>query len=420
MANKSAKAAAPAPASEEAEFVIDVGVKVQFLGYGPDVPESERFIPEGTILTISAFGEDGAEDAGAIYATMPNPDFNSKKKEHPETNPALVETQVLDSEIGPVEEAAEVAEEVAEEVATPAAKEAPAPRKTAATKTAGKAVKTASKADTKADTKAVTTKTPTAKAKKTVEREIPTVTDTDELPDLETEDETVRALVEENAGNLVAIAQELEAKAATSEYHLGGVLYHVKKSGEYKEIEDGAYAGEGGWREFIESYFNVKYRKAQYLIEIYQAFSTKNIENAAEIVAGMGWSKAAKIANPLLNDYDADELIEAANTNTVEDLSTLVKEIKTEGGTRGTAGEKVTRLTMKFRLVQDDATTAETILKAAMEQQGTTDPGDALMTILVDWYNNNVAEGKAAEPEAEVAQQAPAGRKASRKATATA
>lgn len=415
MANKPAKAAAPV-IPEEAEFAIDVGVKVQFLGYGPDVPEAERFIPEGTILTISAFGEDGAEDAGAIYATMPNPDYNPKKKEHPDTNPALVETQVLDSEIGPVAEEAAAAEVA--EVATPA------PRKTAS-KTAGKtAAKTAPKAAEPAPAKsttkkgakaAETTKAAPKTAKKTADRQVDPE-GSDELPDLETEDETVRALVEENAGNLVAVAQDLEAQAATREYHLGGVLYHVKKSGEYKTIEDGAYAGEGGWRLFIESYFNVKYRKAQYLIEIYQAFSSKNIENAAEIVAGMGWSKAAKIANPLLNDYDADELIEAANTSTVEDLSTLVKEIKTEGGTRGEAGEKVTRLTVKFRLVQEDATTADTILKAAMEQQGTTDPGDAFMTILVDWYNNNIAAGEAEAPATEVAQQAPAGRKTSRKA----
>lgn len=405
MANKSAKATAAPAAAEAAEFAIEEGTKVRFLGYGPDVPEEDRVIPEGAELTISGFGADGTEEEGAIFATFANPDFNPKKKEHPDTNSRLIETQVLDTEIGPLdveESATKAADKAADKAAAkPAAKSAPAKAATtkpANTKAADKA-EAADKVSSKGKGKGK------AVAKKVAEQEVSAKT-SDELPDLDNEDETVRALVEENEGNLVAIAQDLEAQAATSEYHLGGVLYHIKKSGEYKTIDDGAYAGEGGWRDFMEAYFNTKYRKGQYLIEIYQAFSLKGIENAAEIVAGMGWSKAAKIANPILNDYDPDELIEAANTNTVEDLSTVIKELKSEGGTAGTAGERVPKLTIKFRLVAEDATTADTILKAAMEQQGVTDAGEAFMTILVDWYNNNIAAGEAAQTAAETAQQA--------------
>lgn len=418
MAPKSApKAAAPAPAPAADEFAIDVGVAVKFLGYGPDVPEEDRFLQEGDILTISAFGE--GDEEGAIFATFPNPDFNPKKKENPETNPKNIETQVLDTEIGPVDDE-EVVEEVAETpvaakatakktATTKAAAPAPAP---AASKTATKAAAgKGAKADAKATTKAATKTATKGAAKKVAEKaaEAAEAVDPDALPDLDTEDATVAALVAENE-ELLAVAQELEGNAAMSEYHLGGVLFHIKKSGEYKLTDNGAYAGEKGWAEFIAAYFNTGYRKAQYLIEIYTAFSLAGREDAAELVAAMGWSKASKIARPMLEGYDADDLIEAANTNTVEDLSEVVKETVTQGGTKGTKGEKEVRLTVKFRLVEDDATTADTILKAAQEQLGLKDVGEAFMSILVDWYNDNVAAGEVAAEE--VAEQtAPAARK---------
>jgi hypothetical protein len=222
-------------------------------------------------------------------------------------------------------------------------------------------------------------------------------------------------LVAENEGNLTAIAQELEVQSATSEYHLGGVLYHIKKSGEYKTVDDGAYDKDGGWNEYVQTYFNVQYRKAQYLIEIYTAFSLKNITDAASVVAQMGWSKAAKIARPMLDGFDAEELIEAASNNTVEDLSTIVKETTHEGGSAGTKGDRINKITIKFRLANDDAVTANSVLTQAMEELGVKDIADALMVILTDYAANNQ---RGAESEADEAQQrAPAARKAAAKKT---
>ncbi len=419
MAPKSApKAAAPAPAPAEAEgeFVIDVGVQVQFLGYGPDVPEPDRFLEEGQVLTISAFGE--GEEEGAIFATFENPDFNPKKKEHPDTNPKLIETQVLDTEIGPVDEEQEP--EVEPEVVAPAVKGKATTKAAAKGEAAAPAPAAKGKATTKAAPAAAKGKAATKTAKKVADKaaELEEAADPDALPDLETEDATVAALVAENEGNLLSVAQELEGQAAMSEYHLGGILFHIKKSGEYLTLEKGVYDVEKGWQQFLADYFNTGYRKAQYLIEIYTAFSLAAREDAAEVVAAMGWSKAAKIARPMLDGYDADELIEAANTNTVEDLSEVVKETVSEGGTKGTKGEKVVKLTVKFRLVEDDATTADTILKAAQEQLGLKDVGEAFMVILTDWYNDHVAAGEVAETEVatQAAPKAAAKKAAGRKA----
>lgn len=444
MAPKSAKAAAPAPATAEVEeFTIEVGTQVQFLGYGPDVPESDRLIDEGAILEVTAIGAE--DDPEAIFVTIPNPDFNPKKKENAETNPKMIEVNVLDTEIGPVEEVAgdEVEQAEAEAAPAPAVKgkattkaaakaaaEAPAPvaaKGKAATKTAAKsapAAEEAAPAKGKGKGKAAAaTDLKSAKksaAKKVAEKvaEAEEQVDPDALPDLEQEDETVATMVAEREGELTLLAQELEQQAATSEYQLGGVLYHLKKSGEYLEMDDGAYNVDGGWQEFLATYFNVQYRKAQYLIEMYVAFSQRNIENAAEVVAAMGWSKASKIAKPLLQGYDADELIEAANNNTVEDLSTVVKEMVSEGGTRGTAGEKVAKLTIKFRLVNDDAVTAQGILAQAQEQLGVKDVGDAFMQILIDWANDHGVAVGAEEEQA--AQAAPAPRKTAGKRAQTA
>lgn len=390
MAKKNAAAAAPAPAPVEEEVIaIEEGTLVRFVGYDESVPKDERILEEGQELTVTAIGAEGDDEA--IFVSIDNPDFNPKKKEHPETNPKTLEVQVLATEIEVIEEEAEEEEEAAEaEAAAPA----PAPAPAKATKGASKATtKAADKAPAKGAGKGAGKGTGKAVTKKAADRaaEAAEAIDPDALPDLETEDETVANLVAENEGNLLAVAQELEQAAAISEYQLGGILYHLKKSGEYKTVEDGAYDKDGGWAEFIPAYFNVQYRKAQYLIEIYVAFSQRGIENAAEVVAGMGWSKASKIAKPLMDEeVDADELIEAANTNTVEDLSEVVKSISHEGGEKGTKGEKVKKITFKLRLVHDDAAAAETMMAAAQEKLGVKDPADAFMVILTEWYQNNV------------------------------
>lgn len=242
--------------------------------------------------------------------------------------------------------------------------------------------------------------------------------DPDAVPDLDGEDEEVLALVDGDNVDLVAVAQDLESQVASNEYRLGGVLYHIKKNKLHLKTDkkgkllDPEYAETGGFKKFLMDHFNLDYRKATYLIDIYINFTLAGIENPAEVVGNIGWTKASKISK-LVAEEDADVkgLLEAAETNSVADLSEIIKEQFTsggEGGTPGTPGEKKTRLTLKFRYFEEEANSFEDALKELSEQFGVK-PEEALLQIVLDAHAREVAGGGAEEEEEE----APATTKAS-------
>lgn len=357
------KAAPPAPVAT-VEATIGEGTKVKFTGYGPEVADEERFLVEGEVYTVAGISEPDTESdyaGGDPYVTIENPDFNPKKKES-DANPKTLSIVLVEGEFEVV------ADEEPE--AAPAAK-----------KTVGKAKATEKAAPAKSAGK------PAAKkAAAPVEEEAEG--EDDGLPDLENEDPEVMALVD-SGENLIEVAQNLEADAAKSEYRLGGLLYHIKKDGSFKELDNGAYADKKGFDLFVGSYFNIGYRKAMYLIDIYVAFTQAQIENPAEKVAAMGWAKASKIARPMMVEGSKPaDLVELAENSTLEDLSTAIKEQVTVGRT-STAGTKVTRTTLKFRLLEQDGTTVASVLEAVRKAQGFKDIGEALVYIVNDWATTN-------------------------------
>lgn len=307
--------------------------------------------------------------------------------------------------LGEEEEASEEEEE-----------EAPAPVKAKGKAAAAKPAKEAAPAKGKAAAKeaapakgkaAAAAKPAKGAAKATPAKVAPV--DEDEMPDLEGEDESVLALIEENSDDLVGLAQSIESEVSASEYRLGGVLYHIKKAKKYLEIEGGEqYDEKGGFQKFLIDHFNIGYRKAQYLIEIYISFTQAGIADAADVVARIGWTKAQKIAAPMMADgADIDGLIDLAEKNAVVDLSEMLKEQIEVGGSK-TPGTKVTRLTLKFRYTEEEAQIVEDVLNVAGEKLGTSGE-QALFQILSEWaVANNVETAQTAKPVAKVVGKAPA------------
>jgi hypothetical protein len=278
----------------------------------------------------------------------------------------------------------------------------------AATKPAATAAATKPAAKGKATTTAPATK---AKGKPTTAPAAPAV-DEEEFPELENEDESVVQLVADSQ-DLVATAQELESENAANEFRLGGVLYHLKKEGSWKTAEKGRYAENGGWSLFVQDHFNVEYRKAQYLIEIYVELTLAGIANPSEVVGNIGWTKASKIAKHMNNpDLDPAALIEAAENNSVADLSKALVEDFHIGGSAGDKGEKKTRITLKYRYVEEDARIMEQALQVAKDTFGGTEE-DALFQIVSEWLvaNNVETTAKAQEAEKATAPVKPAGRR---------
>jgi len=434
---------APPPAVDPIEdegMEIVEGSEVRFLGYAEDTPEEERLLTEGEIYTVVGFVEaEGDDPGGGPIVQAPNPNFNAKKKEHPETNPKFLDVEVLDTEIELAdpdegdegdggEDTEEEQEEEEEAAPPPAAKKAakgkakvevkekakPAAKKTAAKgKTETKAAPEKSSGKTKpAAKKAVPAKTSEkAKAEEPEEEEDP-----EAVPDLENEDAEVLALVE-GSENLIETAQDLDDKLAQNEYTIGGLLYHIKKDKLHHNIvgEDNEplYAGKGGWASFLVDHFKMEYRKAQHLLEIYVHFTLAGIENPAEVVSRIGYTKAKTIAKKLTEDEaNVDDLIELAETNSMADLSTAIKESEHVGGTKG---EKKTKLTVRFRYYESDAKTVDEILKAAAEAYNLKDIGEALLQILVEWQTEF---GGATDKETAPAQRAVNGKAPAKKTAA--
>jgi len=397
---------------------------------------------------------DGEEIQTGYVLRLENPDFDPKKKENPDTNPKFLETEVFPEEIEAgeapegegeaitYEELAAYSKAELVEFATanevkltaaqkktpesilavlaaefglePAAEEEepeapPAKPETAAAKKkreaqeakdAAAAKPAATKGKAAADKlaaapkgKAATTpaKGKGAAAPKDEEEEV----DPDFVPELDGEDEAVLSLVEGDV-DLIAVAQDLESAVAVSEYQLGGVLYHIKKeklhlaTDKKGKLLDPEYGETGGFKKFLLDNFNIDYRKATYLIDIYINFTLAGIENPSDVVGRIGWTKASKIAKLVgVEGADVDGLVDVAEKNTVADLSEIIKEqFSPEGGSD--KPPSATRITLRFRYLEEEANVFEDALKELADQFGQK-PEEALLQLVIDAHAREVS-----------------------------
>lgn len=401
------KAAAPAPAPEQEEVgdLPEIGSFVRFKGYGDDVPEDERVLEEGEAYEVSGHGEAEGDDTPGLIVSMVNPDFNPKKKES-EDNPKTIETEVFLDEVDVLtdEEIAELDAEVADDTPAPAEEKPAAKAKgTAKAKAEAAAPAPAPKGKAKAET--------APKGKAAAKKAAPKAEETpdeDELPDLENESEDVLAIVNEagdDAEALVGAAQDLEQQIGQTEYQIGGILFHLRKGKKYQALaEKEEYSVKGGFGLFLADYFpGIGYRKAMALVDVYVSFSLAGIESPAEVVARIGYSKAAILA-PALNEEGADveDLVKLADETPAGDLRDAIKGQAEVGGT---AGERVARVTLKFKYLAADAAFVTELLASVKEVNSLPDDREALLFILREYAQQ--AGGEATQ-EAAPATRAPA------------
>ncbi len=420
-------AKAPAKTKTKHLTVDDLvaGEYVVFLGYGEGAApeEGEPVLEEGVVYPINSLPAEAEDEQGAymtgFYLRAPNPDFDESKRENKNSNPRYLELEAMGDEIRPAtdEEIAEAGEEVEQEEAAPAPAKPAA--KTAAKTPAKPAAKTAAKGKAAAaedppaeEPKKPVAKKPTAAERKKAEAEAKAAeeaaaraTEAAEQQsqggdadgeELENEDPAVLALVAD--GNLIAVAAELESEIGNREWELGGVLHHIHVTKAYlDETVEGheQYAESGGFKLFLQEYYNIDYRKAMNLIQIYREFTKAGIENPGQRVAEIGWTKAAKIAPKIAEGGEAEDLIELASTNSVKDLSLAITEHTQQAGTG--EGERLKYVSLKFRFPENDAAIVNDALTLATEQLGLADDAAALMHILSEWSLSNAPTTKASE-----------------------
>ena len=343
---------------------VKVGGEIVFKGYGDDVPEAERVLEAGKTYKVTEVNETDE----AVSVEIPNPDFNPKKKET-SSNSKMLSVDVFDEEFDLPK---------AKGAAAAKGRTAPAKAETKApAKAAGKGAKAApAKADAKGDAE-----------------EEGGEGDDEALTE---EDADIVKLVEET-DDILALATELVEEQAANDYRLGGVLYHIRLDKAYEKL-DKRYRENGGFELYVQEKLNIEYRKAMYLVKIYYNVNKFGIDPAK--ITEMGWTKASKIV-AVMDEENADELVELATESTVADLVENIKSSYTTKG--GTKGEKKRLKTFKFKLFEDQAEGVQNTLEAAAESLGLKDLNAAFEHIVMEWAVDHPLKKKTAAVGRQVA-----------------
>lgn len=176
---------------------------------------------------------------------------------------------------------------------------------------------------------------------------------------------------------------KLNEIAATINEHyfdVGCILYHLKESDTYKQIDGEKYKSEkhSKWKQFCEDKLSISYRTAQYWVNLYRYFSEMGISR--DKIQSLGWSKAKELIDSTDDPEVLDRFIQAAEEMTINELQAFI-ESYTENGEPG----EVTKFKrFNFNLPEAMSEHAEEILKlAAKSCDG--NQNEAFFKILIEW-----------------------------------
>lgn len=170
---------------------------------------------------------------------------------------------------------------------------------------------------------------------------------------------------------------------ALSDFVLGGLLSVANASKWYKED------GYDSFKEFLKEEFPaIEYRKANYLINMYDSLVEAEVE--WEDVKDIGWTKLSRLAQ-VLDKENAKSWIKRARKCSTVELLGLIKESKQSGdGTKPPASEPVKK--KSFTLHEDQAGVVEDAVQKAKEDMGTEYEGVALDAICQNFLTGDPIE----------------------------
>jgi len=176
------------------------------------------------------------------------------------------------------------------------------------------------------------------------------------------------------------VAERLVEHQDEDDFTLGGVLSHIQRHNLHCKL---GYSGAGDFQQYIEQELGVKYRKARYLISIYECFSKLGLDEAR--LSAMGWSKAKELVR-IVTKNNFDELADFAQSHSRRELIEHVRANYMDSQNhahRATARPKKTKLV--FSLHNDQATTVTRAIDAAKQQAGTDDINAAVEFICAEY-----------------------------------
>lgn len=165
-----------------------------------------------------------------------------------------------------------------------------------------------------------------------------------------------------NAEDAKAAVENLLATEGLNDFKLGGYLSHIQ--------DNGWFMGHDTFQAFIEAELPVKYRKAMYLINIYNGLSVLGIP--WEKVSSLGWTIIIELL-PVLSAENVDQWLDAVKGLNRETVHEMVKKALAVGNDESEPEADPTMVkTLTFKAHADQEETIETALDLAMSKTGTT------------------------------------------------
>lgn len=164
-------------------------------------------------------------------------------------------------------------------------------------------------------------------------------------------------------------------------FRLGGVLSVIQSQGWFMN------KGYENFRAYVEAECGIQYRKAMYLIQIYNGLVESGVQ--WHQVGHLGWTKLKELA-PILTFHNVDEWVGVAENMTVLQLQEHIKAASagTESGSspeKADADTSKKTTTLTFKLQEDQKTTIREALDKCKHETGTEFDAVALEAIALDY-----------------------------------
>lgn len=198
-----------------------------------------------------------------------------------------------------------------------------------------------------------------------------------------------------DAQTAVQCVHDLQAQQGFSNFKLGGYL---------SLIQTKAWFGDHPtFKAFIESETDLDYRKAMYLISIYNGLVEADI--AWEKVAVLGWTKLKELVG-VLNKDNVDDWVEKAKSSTVLQLMADIQAHKksaneSNGGTDSEPAADSIVSTLTFKVHEDQKETVNAAIEKAMKATGTDSKTVAMEHIALDYLAGNVKKADKKDAKAD-------------------
>lgn len=186
-------------------------------------------------------------------------------------------------------------------------------------------------------------------------------------------------------GKALSTALELFETIESSFFELGGVLALIKNNQWYDGLDKSGQPYKN-FSDYVSEKFDFKVRKADYLIEIYEALVTQDIP--WEKVKDLGWTKLSMIAK-LLTPENVDDWVSKATPLTVAELKLLLSPQTV--GADGTSKPTSDIVIKKFSLHSDQNVNVTEALQKAKVALSTDADNVALDAICIGYVGNTTS-----------------------------